>query len=240
MKILYADTDPVSQVNFVNALKGNTSWKANYALSNEAVDIALSNDKYDLIIADLCFIDTVLNATESMSNIAVIAIGDVEDLSEVEYLFTKGVAQYLKKPFYGNIFKKISEEIESQSEEDLEPNAIIPDFEYLDRLTKGRMALKIDLMEIYLTVVQEELGNIAEGCSKKEIKKIGDSAHRMKSNVRMMGLNVLMEQLDQIEVCVRENKCGPEFYNQVRKTAALLLQTLEKVRNEVNASKAAA
>ena len=98
----------------------------------------------------------------------------------------------------------------------------------------------IDLMEIYLKVVGEEIENTATGIKNKDLKRIGDSAHRMKSNVRMMGLHDIMTMLDEIEINVREQKCSEDFYHEVQQVSNLLEKTLVKVKEQVDTAKATA
>lgn len=228
MKILYADTDHASQVNFINALKGQNDWSAKYAMATPAIDNALSNEEFDLVVCGVEFIPDVLNSIKGKSEI--VAIGHLDKNIEIEDLLSKGVNHFMKHPFCPINFQKIASNISTDTT--LSQNDTLPDFEYLDRITKGRIALKLDLMEIFITVVTEELENISLAIPAKDLNSIGKSAHRMKSNVRMMGLRTMMQLLDSIE---DQSKGDPqiEFFDVLADTSEMLKCSVNLVKTEI-------
>ncbi len=228
MKILYADTDHVSQVNFLNALKGQSEWSAKYAMAAPAMCNALSNEEFDLIVCGLEFVPNVLNAVRGKTTI--VAIGDLENSTEIDNILNGGVSHFMKHPFNAATFQSILSGISRDTT--INESDTLPDFEYLDRITKGRTALKLDLMEIFVTVVNEEMENIEKAIPQKDLDAIGKSAHRMKSNVRMMGLHTIMQLVDTIEDQTKANPAA-EFYDVLNDTSEMLKCAVNQVSQEI-------
>jgi len=232
MKILYADADHVSQINFINALKGENDWSAKYAMAAPAIGNALNNEHFDVVICGVEFVSEVLNVAKDQTEI--IALGDLENYSEIENLLDSGVNHFMKHPFCPANFQKIISGVRKDTV--VCDNDALPDFDYLDKLTKGRTALKLDLMEIFVTVVNEEIVNVNNAIPENDLDAIGKSAHRMKSNVRMMGLRTLMELLDAIE---DQSKGTPpiEFIDTVKDCCEMLYQSINLVKVEIEKNK---
>jgi len=229
MKILYADTDHMSQRTFIDVLKRNDVWSAKYAMAAPAIGNALKNEHFDIVVCGVEFIGEVKKAVQE--KIEILVLGNLESKTEIDNLLKNGIDHFMKYPFCGASFQRIVSTI-SQKEEEVQVNDALPDFEYLDRLTKGRMTLKLDLMEIFVEVVMEELINIKKAIPNNNFEAIGKSAHRMKSNARMMGLQTIMQLLDLIEDHSKNNP-SEEFFDTVKDTSDMLMQSVGFVKKEI-------
>ncbi len=235
MRILYADSDQVGQINFIAALKANEDWSAKYAFAKPAMANAMSKEAFDIIICSEEFIDDILPIKSA--NTVLVTLGDLEEFNEVQDLLDKGVDHYLKKPFCSETFLRLTHSLNLEAPATSLEQDVTPDFAYLERITKGRTALKLDLMEIYISVVSEEVEKIKKALVEKDNQVIATSTHKMKSNVRMMGLQTLMELVDKIETEAKMENPPLEFYDIVSDSCLMLELSMKQIEPEIEKMK---
>jgi len=221
MKVLYTDSDPKGQINFVRLKSKFPDWKCSLAM-----DLRMSCNNLDKNEFDIVFTDTVDQAelTQLISkskDAYIVLVGELEEGVAIESLKALGVNVYCPRPLTIESLKQIGNTVLSSKTVQTD-EAAMPDFGYLDRLTKGRVGLKIDLLKIFIDVVGEERKNATEAMEKEDWATVSASFHRMKSNTRMLGLHKLLGRMDQIEDNAKQRNNLEELFIIIPETVGLL------------------
>jgi len=78
--------------------------------------------------------------------------------------------------------------------------------DYLKEMSGGNKALALEMIEIFISQVQEfdvELNTLLQ---QKDYEKLGKLAHKAKSSISIMGLEELAKELKWLEINAKESK----------------------------------
>ncbi len=241
MHILYIEDDIVDQITFRRLLKKYPQHQFNICSNLEEGLHALSNTTFDLVVSDFYLGSaTIFEVVDAIPNYPIFVVSSlsqeeiqdqIKDLT-VEGSYSKPIDitfLQLLEQFYHRATKKTipksslkSLQVESSSE----VNQLV-NYDYLDQLSNGSSKIKLELLEIFVDVVSTENTNIQLHLKDANFDGLAYSFHRMKSNLRMLGMTAQLQLANELEQNARDEL---SILILKEKAKALLLMTTKAVR----------
>jgi HPt (histidine-containing phosphotransfer) domain-containing protein len=85
------------------------------------------------------------------------------------------------------------------------------DLTYLNEISGGDRASKNQIIEIFLTQMEETADNLKDFLAKGEYKKLSETAHTAKSSLRIMGIENIAQKMETLQNLAAKNE-NPESY----------------------------
>lgn len=112
-------------------------------------------------------------------------------------------------------------------------NENVSDLTYLGEIMGGKKHLIKDLIETFLQQVPEEIQSINDAILQSDYKTIRSFAHTMRSDVSMMGINVLAPLLKEME----DLAAGATDIEKIKELNVILNLTCKKAFEELEKEK---
>lgn len=245
MNILYLEDDVVDQIAFKRLVKKFDEINYDVASSvQEALEQLVVKD-YDLILSDFYLgRDTIFDLIKSENPTPIIMLSGVEDENQVDKLYELGLKNHFNKPLTSNNLSLILNKSVHYSEAynyvgDYNSNPTLEfDFSYLNSISNGNENVKFEMIQLFLQVVSSEVEKIGHLFQKRAWKELGFLTHKLKSNLRIMGLFNLLQMADEIEFICKEkeevnalDKVVPLFTSTLIEAISLAERELQKMGN---------
>jgi len=89
------------------------------------------------------------------------------------------------------------------------------DLTYLKTMSGEDPELMTEMIEIFIAQVEEFKNDLQTLHDKGEYSELGKMAHKAKSSVAIMGMEVLADKLKELELLTKENKKTESFQNYI-------------------------
>lgn len=241
MKFLYIEDDRIDQLHFQRLVRKRkeADLELFIAASLAQASAILKKEKIDLILSD-CYLaeHTIFDIITMVKDIPIIAISGVADVDLIDKLKAKGIEHHFVKPMDKHVLTEIVNK-KPQSAKNNEPegtaksssdNEVFLNMDYLQQIAKNSANIKLEMLQIFIEVVSTEVQNIELYVVENAWKAISFSLHRMKSNMRLLGMKHAVEITNQLELKYRNH---PDTANTNQANLKLLLMTLKKALLQV-------
>lgn len=212
MEILYIEDDLVDQIAFKRMLRHHKSIDCRMASDLKEAETLLQNFTFDIILSDYYLAgDTIEDVLSKFKDLPIFLLSGNESIKAIEALYENGLKGHFHKPFS----KKDLSIILNQEKTNIQSHhhhqhaiadfnqAIVFDFTFLDSLAKRSPSLKKDLIQIFIDLGTSEGLLLQQFLEEANWEMIGRTLHKLKSNLRMMGLKQLLVKANQLEiVCI--------------------------------------
>jgi len=202
MKLLFISHIAQDQLDLVRLCKSQKDFALSLALSMEQAkkDFVFDDFKAILIEASMPSLDLTKLSTETIRKI--VFYGNKNSLFQLK-ASKEYIIRFIEKPISPTALQHLMPSCIEPPAEKVAEQCL--DFSYIEKLTRGKVELKVDLMEIFLDVVGEETLKVERALPKKDWVQISSSMHRMKSNLRMFGFMDIVEVVSDIETHTRNS-----------------------------------
>jgi CheY-like chemotaxis protein len=220
VKILLAEDNEINQL-FVKKILNN-KFSVTIASNGVKAIKAIEKQYFNLILMDLHMPEMDgYEATRkiremsdiSKSNIPIIALTAAAIKGEKEKCLSAGMNGYLSKPFapddlYSIIFKyldagKIKDDKNytqnAKIQNNISKNYKYIDLTYIKSIGEGDSDFQNELIDIFKKQIPILINQLTEALNSKNYKRLGEIAHKAKSSVAMLGINVLKQDMETLE-----------------------------------------
>ena len=109
----------------------------------------------------------------------------------------------------------------------------VTNLDYLTGLSKGNSSFVEEMIEIFLTENPEEIRLLESGINDKNYALIKASAHKMKSTIPFVGLDIIIgEHLSEIETICTEKGNIQNIIELFSKVKNVCLKAIEELQNK--------
>ena len=185
--------DQLSLVRHCNALGG---FNLCLAMDMEQALQGCKLNRYDILLVEAELPGLDMRQLLSATSAPMVFLGDQNALKQLS-LPGEYILRSIEKPIKAEALQKLK--FPEQSSEASASEEAKLDFSHIERLTRGKVELKMDLMEIFIEVVGEETEKVEVALPIADWVQISSSMHRMKSNLRMFGCMQVVEVVGAIE-----------------------------------------
>ncbi len=210
IKILLVEDNDINRLYASTILK---KWNCHCdeAINGEIALELLRKNHYDLILMDVHMpVMDGLEATRMIrrnfdspkKNIPIIAFTANAIKGEKEEYLEIGMNDYISKPFIPDELHKIIAKFYFPSnDEKAELNFTSPlfDLTYLTTIADGNSEFINEIVSAFINQTPALLSDMEKASKNKEWKTVGDLAHKLKSNLTMLGINQLSAITQSIE-----------------------------------------
>jgi len=206
LNILIAEDNKINQL-FTRKVLEKNNFNTDIAFNGKEVLEKVKQNEYDLILMDLHMPEMDgYEATKyirekydaSKKNIPIIALTAAATKGESEKCFAVGMNDYISKPFKpSNMIKKILKLTLKSNKMDEQKN--YTDLEYLKGMSGDSPEIIKEMIDLFKEQVPEFTEQMQEYLLDKNWKSLGETAHKAKSSVSIMGMEELAGELNQLE-----------------------------------------
>lgn len=196
MHVLYIEDDLIDQLAFKRIAEKNTVSYVMVKTVEAAVELIQHQNPFDVIISDFYLLDdTAEKLLSQISNQKILLIATPELISTP---LGSNQIEFIQKPLTGKIFY-------------IYPQIITLDLKYFHDLVDGDLTFQKELIDIALVSIPQSISNIEAAMQAKNFDQIKFEVHRMKSGMRVFGINILNDlvYLESIALEKEENKLFP-------------------------------
>ena len=241
MKLLYVEDDTVDQMAFSRLSRGVSDLHFDLATSIDEAFALIESNQYDLILSDFYLgRDTAMDLFDRILHIPVILLSGGDEIRPMQ---GKGFPNYI-----GSLVKPLKlEELQAIMNGTLQkmppkstppinrrPNLLEFDFTYLERLGGATDTFKMEMLEIFCQLGTEELPQIEQSLQSKNYQSIQRLVHKLKSNLRILGLQRLLETAESIEKASEKVNDTEAYHSKLRIWLQHMYLAIQKARLEAS------
>ncbi len=224
LHFLIVEDNPVNRMYLERIIKkwGHTSQSAGDG--KEALAI-LEKDRFDLVLMDIRMpeldgYETTIQLRSARNNpnagVPIIALTASALLDEREKALQVGMNFHLTKPFTPDQLSKAIRELfqVAQTRSAGLSNLQLPEpfkVEELEELYEGDWEHALIMFDLFIRNIPEELQQMEAAVASEDWPRLGDLAHRIKPNFRMVGRGDLVKPAQRIEEAARSEKIEEEL-----------------------------
>lgn len=212
LNILIAEDNPIN-IKFILSLFMDHNINADTAENGKLAVEMVKNKHYDLILMDIEMpelngYDTTLVIRKDLkSDIPIIAMTANAMAGEKEKCLQFGMNDYITKPIKSKqLFEKMFLATAPKANNENNKKNKIVNLDFLIRSMKGKKEVIRDTIDIFLQQAPEDLSAINEAVSNTDFLSIRKSSHKMKSTVSLMGISVMANILEEMEILSTASK----------------------------------
>lgn len=239
MRVLYIEDDIVDQIAFKRLSRKFKEMDVQVVSSLKEAMKLMSDENFNLVLSDYFLAgETVLDVIENIKELPVFLVSGLEDLNQIKGLYDKGIQGHFLKPLTEDDLSQLmgkncngatkTEEVFSVEE------TLKQDLTCLEKLSQNSVQIKIELMEIFLAVAKKEKDSVQLNLELRNWKEIGLSVHKLKSNLRMMGYQPLLEKANEIETNCLYLKGLDSMFREIPTFVSNLEKGMELVENQLS------
>lgn len=198
LNILVAEDNPIN-IKFILSLFSDYNIKADIAENGKIAIEKIKNYQYDIILMDIEMpemngYETTTTIRKTLKNdTPIIAMTAHAMAGEKEKCLKLGMNDYISKPIKAELlFEKMLISISQKRK------IINLDF-LVQSMRKNKNTIR-DVIDIFIQQVPKDLALINEAATKLDYHTIKMISHKMKSTVSLMGIQVLENILDEMEI----------------------------------------
>lgn len=222
----------------------------------EILDLLMKNE-YDIILMDLHMpemdgyetTETIRDLTdESKKNIPIVALTAAAIKGEKEKCLAVGMNDYISKPFEPeDLFTKISQNISLTGDSFMQLKKQAPktqpeiqtdiytyvNLNYLNSIGQGDTKFQNDLISIFKEQMPKLNEQLKKALNEKDYQELSAVAHKAKSSVAMLGIEVLKQKMEQLEIKAKMMEETETYSNLVAdfdKISALVLLEIKDLK----------
>ena len=211
----------------------------------EEVVAALKNEDFDLILMDLQMPNVdgfkatkqIRALPDSKNRVPIIALTAHALIGDKEKCLNAGMTDYVSKPISGqDLVKKIDILLNIQTDDSIhlenlnKDSGTILDEDRLKNISLGDHEFEKDLLNSYLTDLDQKLKNLNELTASNDIKKIVEIAHSIKGSSYSIGAIKVGDEAFAIELSGKNND-WLNVSNRIEKLGDVLTETKSKIEN---------
>ncbi len=250
IKILLAEDNEINQL-FVKTLL-NPRYQVTIANNGQLVIDFLEKEHFDLILMDLHMpVMDGYEATrriralknESIRNIPIIALTAAAIKGERDKCISSGMNDYISKPFEpSSLFEIIAKnlkqpqfvrQIDEGDNENLKPASKLKyvNLHYLNSIGEGDNKFKNELLDIFREQLPILINELIQYLDQKDYQNLAGVAHKAKSSVAMMGIEILKEDMAKLEFLARQEKDINLYRSIVDNFIIISEKVLDEIKN---------
>ncbi len=236
LNILIAEDNKINQL-FTRKVLEKNNFNTDIAINGKQALEKVKENEYDLILMDLHMPEMDgYEATKfirekfdtSKKNIPIIALTAAATKGESDKCFAVGMNDYISKPFKpSNMIKKILKLTLKSNKMDEQKK--YTDLEYLKGMSGDSPEIIKEMIDLFKEQVPEFTGQMKEHLFNKNWKSLGETAHKAKSSVSIMGMEELAQELNQLE----RNAKQQENLENIPDMVENFIQVSEQALNEL-------
>ncbi len=210
LNMLLVEDNPIN-IKFVQSLFGLHGLKIDFAENGRTGVEKIAGGNYDIVLMDIEMPE--MNGYEATSHIRselknpvpIIAMTAHAMAGEKEKCIQLGMNDYISKPINAEVLfeKIIAVTAVNKVDENSITNKLI-NLDFLSKSVKGNKDLIINIVDIFLRLIPEDLQIINEAVSKADYLTIKNRCHSMRSSMTVMGITVLKDILEEMEMLGEE------------------------------------
>jgi len=225
IKILLAEDNEYNQIVAVEMLK-KLVHKPLITIANTGKEVLqkLKKSNYDIILMDIHM--PVMDGYEATRNIRenftgkkktipIVALTASVLKADLDSCIASGMNGYVNKPFlpaellreiykhYGNKKEKQQEPIQAKPTVQQQKNGKAIDTAYLETLTEGKAADKLEYIDIFLKFAPAQIQKMEEAVKASDKHALYKALHTIKPQLKIMGAQKALLQTEELETKVR-------------------------------------
>lgn len=225
--------------------------KFSFEFANDGMSVLekLDQTSYDIILMDMQMpvmdgsetIKQIRSSASDFRNIPIIAITASIKGDAMARCLEAGADDYLPKPFEiselnSKIFKLVSEKrknihMENQSEMP-SPQGQQPliNLEYLEQLSDGDKEFTVSMIQYFIDNTPEVLESMKQSYQQKDWKALRNIAHKFKPQLNFMGINTLLDDVEQMEQLAHQEKNLDSLPVFIEKTERVCIDAIKQLQ----------
>lgn len=248
LRALVAEDNPLNQKLIARILSG---WGVQFHLAEngkQALRLAHQH-RYDFVLMDLHMPEmngvdataAIRNSTDNPNhNIPIIALTAAAMLDEKRAAMKAGMSDFMTKPFSPALLKRMLRNWISAgpaSDEKIEPMDANPsekiDLSYLVELSGGDKEFIGEMLQTFLGETSEMLDNLKEVENGDDHERTYQIAHKLKSSLKMIGMERAAELCLQIEEKARAEQADEIQRSNIKDLVECVQQTIPALEEEL-------
>jgi len=248
LRALVAEDNPLNQKLISRILSG---WGVHFHLAEngkQALRLAHQH-RYDFVLMDLHMPEmngvdataAIRNSTDNPNHkIPIIALTAAAMLDEKRAAMKAGMSDFMTKPFSPALLKRMLRNWVSgspASDEKIEPMNANPsekiDLSYLQELSGGDKVFIGEMLQTFLGETSEMLDNLKEVENGDDHERTYQIAHKLKSSLRMIGMERAAELCLQIEEKARAEQADDTQRSNIKDLMECVQQTIPALEKEL-------
>lgn len=239
MEILYIEDDLVDQIAFKRVLRHHKSIDCRMANDIKEAEHLIQHFTFDIILSDYYLAgDTIEDVMSKFKDLPIFLLSGNESIKAIEELYENGLKGHFHKPFskkdLSTILNQEKTNIQSHHQHTMADfsQAIAFDFTFLDSIAKRSPSLKKDLIQIFIDLGISEGFLLQQFLEQSNFEMIGRTLHKLKSNLRMMGLKQLLLKANQLEIACADAKNIDDIQQELPPFLHRLEQAVKMARSD--------
>lgn len=232
MEILYIEDDLIDQIALRRMFRHDKTIDCQIASDIPEAEKLIKNFKFDLILSDYHLAgDTIEDVMSRFKEFPVFLLSGTDNEHKIQALYENGLKGHFQKPFSKKdllhlLHNKPTEIVVKKSEKDADFSLPIKfDFTFLEAAIKKSPDLRNEFIQIFINLGDTEVTRLRQSLKISDWYIIGQSTHKLKSNLRMMGLKQLLRKAGEIEMLCLEQI---EEKKKLLKDLSKFIERLEK------------
>jgi PAS domain S-box-containing protein len=243
-KVLLAEDNLINQKVSMKILSTAGYKSAAVANGKEAVDAVMNSD-FDVILMDIQMpevdgykaTEQIRSLPETKNKIPIIALTAHALIGDREKCIQVGMTDYVSKPIIGqDLIKKIDDLFNIRNGNSSQPAKVSPeesllfDLNRLKKVSLGDFEFEKDLLDSYVTDIDQKFNNLIELIDKKELERIIDLAHTIKGASYSIGAAKVGDEAYGIELSGKNND-WQNLFERMESLRALVESTKSEIKN---------
>jgi two-component system, sensor histidine kinase len=211
----------------------------------EAIE-KLKTSEYDLILMDLQMpemggIEAASIIRQEMKlNIPIIALTANAFKAELDRCMSAGMNDYITKPYEENVLLEailhcLPPDNNTPLANDDQPGdkkKQLYNFEYLFQFSRGRMDLIKKMTGVFIEQTPVAVEKLRKDFASGDFESIYKTAHYMKSNIDMFGIDDLKQDIRKVESIAKKGLITPELEALIQRIDEVINRVVEELRQE--------
>jgi CheY-like chemotaxis protein len=244
LKLLVAE-DSAINTKLLEVLFQQQNINVDFVENGKQVIEQLNNkgNSYNLILMDLEMpemngYDAAIYIRSTMQcQIPIIAMSGYTNKEEKARCIEIGMNEYISKPINMSLlFDKIhalTYAIITQPQEadnNLKIERLHINLDYIKSLSRGNIPFEIRILEVFLEELPPQVSALAEAIGIADYEHAANLIHKMKSSVKMLGIDDMAELLALMEIDLTQGEINPSFAEQHAVVEDTLKLSFEELR----------
>lgn len=237
-KILLVEDNPIN-IKLLQYLFEIYHLQYDLAINGQAAVECIMSTSYDIVLMDIEMPEmngyeaTSIIRNELKVKIPIIAMTAHAMAGEKEKCLQAGMNDYITKPIRENqLFESMVRLVSSENTNEDQPEIPLTNFEYLYTALHGRKDVIRETLDIFSEQFPNDLDLLNNALKQGNYVTLGQLAHRMKSNVAMLGVTQLESTFLEIETLALSNADLPAIAKLIETVNALTPKVLIEINKE--------
>lgn len=232
MEILYIEDDLIDQIALRRMFRHDKTIDCQIASDIPEAEKLMNNFEFDLILSDYHLAgDTIEDVMSKFKEFPIFLLSGTDNEHQIQALYRNGLKGHFQKPFSKKdllhlLHNKPTEIVVKKIAKDADFSQPIKfDFTFLKPMITHSPNLRNEFIQIFITLGNTEVARLRQSLKISDWYIIGQSTHKLKSNLRMMGLKQLLRKAGEIEMLCLEQVEENSF---LKKDLSKFIERLEK------------